>query len=65
MPLAKVRDFVPRYNQVFVHRCISIRLEFSTFFNDGVLRPEICKTGGETANKTAAVAVPATAKRHI
>jgi len=47
MPLAKVRDFVPRYNQVFVHRCISIRLEFSTFFNDGVLRPEICETGGE------------------
>jgi hypothetical protein len=62
---AKVRDFVRRYNQVFVHRYIFIRSEFSTFFNDGVPRPEICETCGETANKTATVAVPATAKRHI
>lgn len=62
---AEVRDFVPRYNQVFVHRYIFIRSEFSTFFNDGILRPDICETCGETANKTAAVAVLATAKRHI
>jgi hypothetical protein len=65
MPPAEVRDFVPWYNQVFVHRYVFISSEFSTFFNDGVLRPEIQETCGETANKTAAIAVPATAKRYI
>jgi hypothetical protein len=65
MPSTKVRDFVLRYNQIFVHRYIFIRSEFSTFFNDGVLRPEICETCGEAANKIAAAAVPTTAKRHI